>query len=781
MATTELLPDTLVEQPSPAKHKRWFRGVLRFSAVFILLLLVFAALFRWRYPGLTLGLYRQFSFSTVHENRNLWFCISYWLDFMQKLTFDSDKKVWNFDKTPLQNLSDYDKGRIAFHRGDFSRAVILIKSDISGHGESEEKLFWLAMSYMRLGESENCLTHLKNGAAATGYDSQHPPLVCTLPFSAFHEKPEYSREAGRLFQKLLDNYDNSNYLYRWLLNLSYMTIHEFPDGVPQRYRIQSNFIDTFYGSKKQEVEARYPYLSFQEGARQLGITSLNTGRGVAVEDFRHDGFLDIVTCSTFEGMHFYKNQGGKKFLDQTSGSGLESIKQCFAVVPVDYDNDGWMDLFVSRPFSHYSLLKNNGDGTFRDVTVEVGLWDPADNGKIAATWIPAWADVNNDGKLDLFLTEWAFRMPLVSGIMEKPRLDSALFINEHGHFVNRTREYGLEKYLRDYYYVGAAFGDYDGDGFPDLLLTSPLRKSTLLLRNVGGTHFVDTHLMDQATSGFTAAFLDVNHDGRLDIFIGGFGDAKSNTEQVVFGQHTDEFLSGRSSLYIQQPNGRFKELRQAFDMPVSTMGASWGDLTNSGCYDFYFGTGDPEPWFILPHLMYMGKPQGTGCSLEFENVSMLQGFGNLQKGHGIVFFDFNNDGRQDVFSSLGGMWPGDAWASQLFINHSRVTNTWTKIRLRGRKSNYYGVGSMIRVQAENAKNQEIVRYYAMDQKTGFGGGPYLAHIGLADAVRITQVEVTWPVSHCKAVYSAKLDELNVLDEEKCFSSDSPAASNVSPQ
>src|SRR5262249_38281229 len=149
-----------------------------------------------------------------------------------------------------------------------------------------------------------------------------------------------------------------------------------------------------------------------------------------------------------------------------------------------------------------------------------------------------------------FLAQWAFRIPMVSGIMEISRQDSALFINENGHFVNRTREYGLEKYVHDYLYVGAAFGDYDGAGFPDLLLTSPIRKSTVLLRNVGGKGFVDSHLIDRATPGFTAAFLDVNHDGRLDIFLPGFGDAMSNTEQVVFGHKTNEFLSGHSSLLV---------------------------------------------------------------------------------------------------------------------------------------------------------------------------------------------------------------------------------------
>jgi hypothetical protein len=146
---------------------------------------------------------------------------------------------------------------------------------------------------------------------------------------------------------------------------------------------------------------------------------------------------------------------------------------------------------------------------------------------------------------------------------------------------------------------------------------------------------------------------------------------------------------------------------------------------------------------------------------------MLGGLGNVQKGHGIIFFDFNNDGKQDIYSALGGMWPGDSWVSQLFVNHSNLTNTWTKIRLRGRKTNYFGVGATIRVTAENAENEEIVRYYHMDQKTGFGSAPLLAHIGLMNAVRIKNVQVTWPASNCKATYSAELAHVNVLDESAC--------------
>src|SRR5262249_46600911 len=146
-------------------------------------------------------------------------------------------------------------------------------------------------------------------------------------------------------------------------------------------------------------------------------------------------------------------------------------------------------------------------------------------------------------------------------------------------------------------------------------------------------------------------------DGRLDIFWAGFADAKTSTEMAVFGENLDRYQSGHSAILLQTPDGRFEERHDFFDMPMGTMGSSFGDINNDGCYDFYLGTGDPESWFVLPNLMYIGQTDGTKCTGRLTNISMLHGFGTIQKGHGIVFFDFNNDGKQDIYSSLGGMWP----------------------------------------------------------------------------------------------------------------------------
>jgi len=739
------------------------------------LLLGASGCFYYNYKGFVHALFNSFRYATMAENKNLLFCLNYWFEFVGKLKLGTDG-FYSFDRIAEDNLDDFTRGQLAYHRADFLQAIYYIDRDINKHGVSEVKLFWLAMSYMRNAETENCLSKLlDNPQAVYALVSPNPHVhyahtqLCALPLTQFHDHTDNARTAAQLFEKLLDHYDKDNRLYRWLLNFNYMTINGFPQDVPPQYLIQTDFINAFYGTRKHEVETEFAYIAFEDRAKAFGIDTYNTGRGVAVEDFDKDGYLDIVTGGSFDVLKYYKNDRGMGFIDRTVEAGLSGIKQPFFIVAVDYDNDGWMDLFMTRMFGKsYALLRNNGDGTFTDITASSGLLDAKADDQMTSSWTPAWADVNNDGYLDLFLAQLSLKIPFSKGVLATSRMDSKLFINENGHFVDKTKEYGLEGIVKDQYFIGAAFGDYDTDGYPDLFLSSPLRNTSVLLHNQFGQHFTKTDLIRRTEGGFAAAFVDVNHDGKLDIFWAGFADAKTSTEQVVFGEHLDSYQSGRSTVLLQTQDGRFEDRPDFFDMPMGTMGSSFGDINNDGCYDFYLGTGTPEGWFVLPNLMYIGHTNGTKCEERTTNISMLYGFGTIQKGHGIVFFDFNNDGKQDIYSSLGGMWPADAWPNQFFVNNSKLENSWVKIRLRGRKTNYFGIGATIKVIAENQKHEEIVRYYFMDQKTGFGSGPYLAHIGLLNASHIKGVEVFWPPSGCKRIYKAELNQLNTLDEKECL-------------
>lgn len=735
------------------------------------------------YPELTVFTVRTLRHSTLAESRDVFAFVHYFMRTMERFRRDPATGVYTLDGVDLSRLDAFDRGYVAFHRGDFVTAIRELKRAVKERGVSEERLFWLALAHLRHGEAVNCLDRLKGRSPE---DALHVGAMCALPLGVHHERREPSRGAAELFEILLDRYDGSNAVYRWLLNFSLMTVDGFPREVPAAYRLEEDFVDRLYGTPAAEVKDLAGRLRFVDRAPELGVDRLDTGRGVAVEDFDRDGDLDLVTAGTFEDVRYYRNDFAElgRFTDVTEEIGLGGVLQPFFLSAADYDGDGRIDLLVGCPFERFALFRNELGGVggrFRDATAESGLLREGDEERLAITWAMAWGDVDRDGDLDLFLAQWGVRFPSSSPYLAAPRMRSRLYLNKEGRFADRTAEYGLDDVVRGGFFVGAAFGDLDWDGYPELMLSSWVRGSSVLLRNIDGRRFEDSGLIDPDRPGFMTAFVDVDHDGRLDLFRGGFGVADTSTPLVIeSGSGPSRRLStqlpepvGISRILAQTPDGRL-ELREGYfagDPPLSTMGASYGDLDNDGCLDFYLGTGTPEPWYVLPNLMYLGRRQGWECRGGTVNVSMLDGFGTVQKGHGIVFFDFDADGDQDVYSALGGMWPGDAWPNQLFVNEGESGHAWVKLRLRGRRTNRHGVGAMIRVAARGAGGEPIVRTYHMDAKTGFGSAPYLAHIGLGAAVRIEEVEVRWPISGCRATYEVPLgapgEPPRVLDEAVC--------------
>ncbi len=733
-----------------------------------------------RYPGLSAGLADQLRDSNLEETRNLWDCLAYLAPFLEKLTLNPATGIYDFERTPDAGLDDYERGRLAYHRGRFAEAEALFERRLRDRGESNDALFWLALAQMREAETENCLTPLRRPPAPGRADDGAPERAgyCSLPLHHLHADPVPSRRAARTLERLLDREGADGpdgRLATWLLDFTFMTVGGFPDQVPDRYLIRSPFLDAFYGEEAERRRRAHADLVFVDRARELGVDNFGSGRGVAVEDLDGDGDLDLVTANSFGRVGLFLNPGdGGPFTDAGRGSGLEGALQPLSISVADYDGDGDMDLFVVCPYTHYHLFANRGDATFDDVTESSGLLDPLPAGALAASWISAWGDVDNDGDLDLFVTGWAFRVPGLSGLAGRPRLDTKLFVNEGGRFRDATAELGLDEFFADRLMVGAAFGDYDGDGWIDLYATGPIPGTSVLLRNLSGRRFVPSDALAWTEPGFTAAFVDVDQDGRLDLFQGAFTEARTAVTAAVFDGGKRDLHRGRNAIFLQRPDGRFEprpELFEGADMPIGSMGASFGDLDGDGCLDFYLGTGGPEPWFVLPNLMYRGVEEADGrCGGRMVNVSMLDGFGTVQKGHGIAFFDFDGDGDQDVYSSLGGMWPADPWPSQLFVNEGTQGNAWVKVRLRGRRSNRFGVGSLLTVAAHRADGGRLVRTYLLDQKTGFGSAPALAHVGLERAVAIDGVTVRWQGSGCVGTYPARIDALNVLDEAECLES-----------
>jgi len=761
---------------------------------FALISMLFTAVTAFRYPGFFRHGLVEMTQNGFHEFM-IWVKFGYYyLPAFSQFEYNKETGYWDLEVSykEIKNASspdNYKLGVMQWHRGEFQEAIQLIEKDIDEEGESESKLFWLGMAYMRQAEAVNCFNKLKEASAASkqadhvaleditklaDHGSSHHGMMCSLPLKVHHESRKYSEMAANTFLKLLNEYDSGDTRYKWLLNFSLMTVDQYPAAVPEEYRIKGGFERVFYGEDAAKKKEKYKDLVFTDRAREFGVDTNDTGRGVAVEDFDGDGYLDIVTGSFFSGVKLYRNKAGTGFEDKTTDSGLSATKQVHVITAADYDNDGDYDLFMGRPFSQPLLFRNKGDGVFEDVTVESGIGRATGADEYTSfSWVSAWGDVDNDGDLDLFVSHWGMPIPF-AGAVSLPAMRSTLFINTNGKFEDQTDQYGLADFVENEEIIGAAFGDYDADGDQDLFLSSMMSNSSVLLDNVNGKKYKLARRFKE--KGFTASFIDLDHDGNLDIFQGSVATGESVLSRAAFDEGWDKYSSGYLTVFMQR-NGEYIAETDLFEgmMPTATMGASYGDLNNDGCWDFYIGTGNPSPWMVIPNMMYVGKPSGNGCEMSFENISMLNGFGTIQKGHGIVFNDFDEDGDQDIYSSLGGMWPGDAWFNQYFVNESHTNNAWVKIRLRGYQSNRSGIGAMIKVVArQNGSEQDFIRYYHMDNHTGFGSAPYQAHIGLGQADVINRIEVCWPGKDVMRIYSGEINKHLLLQEtggeagSKCF-------------
>ncbi|MGN6531617.1 MAG: FG-GAP-like repeat-containing protein, partial [Ginsengibacter sp.] len=241
----------------------------------------------------------------------------------------------------------------------------------------------LAITYLRLGEKMNCIHN-------------HNAESCIFPISkaGMHHDKTGSEKAIEIYQKIL--IDNPGDLEsRWLLNIAYMTIGAYPQQVPPQFLLKIMDDDTLHMVKP-----------FTDVAANFGLNYKCMAGGTIVDDFNNDSYPDIVVSgwSLTEPMRYYRNNGNGTFTDISDSSGLGHLTGGLYIVQTDYNNDGFKDIFVLRGGwkgkfgkTPNSLLRNNGDGTFTDVTKESGLLS------FHPTQTATWADFNNAGWLDVFI------------------------------------------------------------------------------------------------------------------------------------------------------------------------------------------------------------------------------------------------------------------------------------------------------------------------------------------------------------------------------------------
>ena len=321
------------------------------------------------------------------------------------------------------------------------------------------------VAWLQLGERQNCC-------------HRHSPDSCIIPIrgAGLHVHKRGSTTALEHFERVARGRHGDKRLVlsaTWLLNVAHMTLGTWPEGVPEGLRIS-----------REALASDIDFPRFRNVAPQLGLDVYDLAGGAVVDDFDGDGFLDILT-STWDSlgpMHLFHNQGDGTFEDRAQTAGLRGLYGGLNMVQADYDNDGDTDVLVLRGAwlgvhgrHPNSLLRNDGEGRFEDVTFEAGLGDVH-----YATQTAAWADYDGDGDLDLYVGNETW---------SNTQAPCQLFRNKgNGTFEDVARHAGV---TNDRFTKGVCWGDYDGDGDPDLYVSNLRDAANRLYRNDGDGTFTD--------------------------------------------------------------------------------------------------------------------------------------------------------------------------------------------------------------------------------------------------------------------------------------------------
>ncbi len=584
----------------------------------------------------------------------------------------------------------------------------------------------IGLAYMRLGERSNCMLN-------------HNGESCIFPIKdgGVHLLKTGSTKAIETYESVLKSHPD-DLSSRWLLNIAFMTLGGYPKDVPKEYLIPGLDADTAFKVKP-----------FNDMAADLGLNINGRAGGVIVDDFNNDGYLDIVTSGwgLDDAMHYFQNNKDGTFSDMTEHSGLKGITGGLNIQQTDYNNDGNTDIFVLRGawnqqgFGNQpsSLLRNNGDGTFTDVTIPSGLlfYHP--------TQTAVWADFNNDGWLDVFIGAENTGGSDTSGVHT-----CMLYINNHdGTFTNvaESAHCNITSFVK-----GVASADFNNDGWPDIFI-STLDGKKHLLKNLGkpgvNVDFEDvteqSGIAKNKRGTFATWFYDYNNDGWPDIMVSDYDYRINSLGYYAAAKAIGKPIDGAGNIYLYRNNhdGTFTDVTKetGLDKVVYSMGANFGDIDNDGYLDMYFGTGNPDFRSLIPNKLFKNMGGKT-----FADVTISSRAGNLQKGHGVAFADFRNDGNQDIFIEMGGAFRGDSYTSSLYVNPGQSNNNFISLKLQGVKANRAAIGSRIKVSfTENGVKRSV--YKDVNSGGSFGSSPLRQELGIGQAKLIDDIEIRWAGSN----------------------------------
>ncbi len=464
-------------------------------------------------------------------------------------------------------------------------------------------------------------------------------------------------------------------------------------------------------------------LALEDLAARVGLDKTSGGRGTAVFDYDGDGWLDVLVAAAYGGCTLYRNNGDGSFTDVSIPSGMDTCQTAFITTIGDYDNDGHPDIFVTRNgfFSgDCSLYHNNGDGTFTDVTERAGLagWGPA--------FTASWVDYDLDGRLDLFV---AYNL---GSLFERKTKNTLFHNNGDGTFTDVTDRSGL---VTEWPTIGSTWGDYDNDGRPDLFLSNSIGRSQLFHNNGDGT-FTDVSResgLDGYAIGSICYWIDYDDDGWLDLVQNVWSDAEDVIHTLRHGEGPPDGQPAR--LWRNNRDGTFTLRSRELGVTGcwGSMSGNAGDLNNDGHQDLVFGNGSPRMERVEPLTLLESDGRG------FRDVTFTAGLPITGKSHGVNLADLYGDGRLTLIVASGGAYPGDLLTVGAFCPKERPGH-YLNVRLVGARSNRSAIGARIRLEAGGRSQHRLV-----SGGSQFGCLPLEQHFGLGtDALVVDAIEIWWP-------------------------------------